>query len=315
MSEPSLPRSAVREAAAWYMRLQDGESDANQRARFEHWLKQHPDHERAWQLAQRVSLQWQGIPNGVALPTLERADRISRRSGLKALIVLMTVGPSALLTWRYSSLSADERTAIGEQRQVNLPDGTQLSLNTHSAVDITFDATERLIRLRAGEILVTTGQDSLNRPLLVQTDQGQVRPIGTRFSVRLEPGDSLVTVYEGAVEITPQQGRASTRLNAGSQARFDGLSARAPTPLMPGSDEWAMGVLRVDRMSLAAFAQELNRYRPGWIRCDPHVAHLLISGAFQLRDTDLVLKALTRALPVEVVYRTRYWVTLQPRVA
>ena len=42
-------------------------------------------------------------------------------------------------------------------------------------------------------------------------------------------------------------------------------------------------------------------------------ADLLISGAFQLRDTDLVLSAVAQALPVNVVYRTRYWVTLQPQ--
>ena len=66
-------------------------------------------------------------------------------------------------------------------------------------------------------------------------------------------------------------------------------------------------------MPLSAFARELNRYRPGWVRCDPQVADLLISGAFQLSDTDLVLSAVARALPVSVVYRTRYWVTLQPR--
>lgn len=313
MSEAPLERSIVREAARWFMRLNDRDADATQQARFEQWRKQHPDHERAWQLAQRVSQQWQGIPNGVGLPTLERADRLSRRSSLKALILLMTAGPAALVAWRQSSWSADERTAIGEQRQINLPDGTQLNLNTNSAVDIAFDATQRLIRLRAGEILVTTAQDRLNRPLLVQTDQGNVRPVGTRFSVRLERGDSLVTVFAGAVDIQPVRGTTPVRLNAGQTVRFDSRTVLTPLPLTAGSGDWTQGVLRVERMPLSAFVQELNRYRPGWVRCDIGVGDLLISGAFQLRDTDLILSAVTRALPVNVVYRTRYWVTLQPR--
>lgn len=315
MSEVPLERSIVREAARWYLRLNEGEGDATQQLRFEQWRKQHPDNERAWQLAQRVSQQWQGIPTGLGLPTLERADRLSRRSGLKALILLMTAGPAALMAWRHSSWSADERTAVGEQRQINLPDGTQLNLNTQSAVDIVFDATQRLIRLRAGEILVTTGQDRLKRPLLVQTDQGNVRPVGTRFSVRLEAEGSLVSVFAGAVDIQPNRGTTEVRLNAGQNVRFDSHHVLTATALTPGSGDWAQGVLRVERMPLSAFVLELNRYRPGWVRCDPQVGDLLISGAFQLRDTDLILSAVSRALPVDVLYRTRYWVTVQPRIA
>lgn len=313
MSEAPLEQSVVREAARWFIRLHEVGPDAAQRKRFEQWRSQHPDHERAWQLAQRVSQQWKGIPEGVGVRTLDRADRLSRRAGLKALILLMTAGPAALMVWRHGAWSADERTLVGEHRKIDLPDGTRLNLNTGSAVDIVFDAQQRLIRLRSGEVLVTTGQDQLNRPLRVQTEQGNVYPVGTRFSVRLEDDDSLVCVFGGAVDICPNSRAEATRVSAGNQARFDSQDVMAAQPLVPGSDGWSMGVLRVERMPLATFTRELSRYRPGWVRCDPQIAGLLISGAFQLSDTDLVLSAVARALPVSVVYRTRYWVTLQPR--
>ena len=313
MSAEPLGQRAVREAARWYIRLHEAAPNAAQRKLFERWRSQHPDHERAWQLAQRVSEQWKGIPDGVGLLTLDRADRLSRRAGLKALVLLMTVGPAALVVWRHGTWTADERTQIGEQRQIDLVDGTRLNLNTDSAVDITFDAHQRLIRLRSGEVLVTTGRDEFNRPLRVQTEHGNVYPIGTRFSVHLKGNDSLVSVYGGAVDICPSGRADATRVSAGNQARFDSQHVMAVQPLLPGGDEWSKGVLRVERMPLSIFAKELNRYRAGWVRCDPHIADLLISGAFQLRDTDLVLSAVAQALPVSVVYRTRYWVTLQPR--
>ena len=313
MSTRPLEPRVVREAARWYIRLHEAAPDAAQRKLFEQWRSQHHDHERAWQLAQSVSERWQGIPEGVGLRTLDRADSLSRRGGLKALVLLMPSGPAALLVWRHADWSADERTLIGEQRQIDLVDGTRLNLNTGSSVDIVFDALQRLIRLRAGEVLVTTGSDPLNRPLRIQTAQGNVYPIGTRFSVRLEDDDSLVVVYGGAVDICPAGRAGATRVSAGHQARFDSQHVMAVQPLTPGSDGWSTGVLRVERMPLSAFAKELNRYRPGWLRCDPQIANLLISGAFQLRDTDRVLNAVAQALPISVVYRTRYWVTLQPR--
>lgn len=313
MSEPPLAQSVVREAARWYIRLHEAGHGVAKRKRFEQWRSQHPDHDRAWQLAQRVSEQWTGIPDGVGLRTLDRADQLNRRAGLKALMLLMVAGPAALVVWRHGDGPAAERTRVGEQRQIDLADGTRLNLNTDSAVDITFDAHQRLIRLRSGEVLVTTGQDQFNRPMRVLTEQGNVYPVGTRFSVRLEGADSLVSVFGGAVDICPKGRTDATRVSAGNQVRFDSQLVMPAQSLLPGSDDWSIGVLRVERMPLSTFSRELNRYRAGWVRCDPNIGDLLISGAFQLRDTDLVLSAVAQVLPVSVVYRTRYWVTLQPR--
>ncbi|KAG1060900.1 hypothetical protein G6F40_018041 [Rhizopus arrhizus] len=75
------------------------------------------------------------------------------------------------------------------------------------------------------------------------------------------------------------------------------------------------GVLYANQLRLDAFASELGRYRSGVLRCDPEIAHLRISGAFQLNDTDAVLAALPATLPVQVRYRTAYWVTIGPREA
>ena len=54
---------------------------------------------------------------------------------------------------------ADQRTATGEQRTLKLADGTQINLNTHSAIDVRFDEKRRLIVLQEGEILVETGHN------------------------------------------------------------------------------------------------------------------------------------------------------------
>lgn len=77
--------------------------------------------------------------------------------------------------------------------------------------------------------------------------------------------------------------------------------------------DWLSGVLRAEKMRLDDFISELDRYRPGLLRCDPAVAGLLISGAFQLRDTDQILHALSQTLPINVHYRTPYWVTITAR--
>ncbi|MOA40347.1 fec operon regulator FecR [compost metagenome] len=71
-------------------------------------------------------------------------------------------------------------------------------------------------------------------------------------------------------------------------------------------------MLVVSRMRLDDFLAELGRYRRGRLGCDPAVAHLLVSGAYPLADTDRVLAALTSSLAVQVHFLSRYWVTVRP---
>jgi transmembrane sensor len=213
--------------------------------------------------------------------------------------------------WRF--YAADYRTATGEQRDVMLADGTQLSLNTASAVDIRFNEGQRRIILRAGEILITSAPDPAPqyRPLIVETSQGTVQALGTRFTVRQSDGLSQVAVFEGMVEIRPNANDDASRLNAGQRATFSDMYVSATESADPAEAAWASGNLIAERMRLADFLKEVGRYRPGAIRCDPAVADLVVSGVYPIHDTDRILESLSHALPVRVSYATRYWVTVR----
>jgi transmembrane sensor len=316
MKPALIERRVAREAARWFICLQSTGVDDSQRQACARWRAEHPDHERAWQLAEGFSARARLIPGDLAQETLGRLTSLSRRRATKALAVLIMAGPAALLAQRSGSwqqLAADERSATGERRQVTLADGTAVLLNTDSAIDIAFTAAHRRVRLVRGEVLISTARDTLGRPFVLETEQGAVQPIGTRFVVRQYPDATQVGVLEGAVQVsTLAQPEHTVRLDAGQQLRLDRRHIGAPSALQPADTDWSRGVLKAERMRVADFARELSRYRPGLLRCDPAVAQLQVSGAFQLYDTDQALDALTRVLPVSIVYRTRYWVTIAP---
>jgi len=115
------------------------------------------------------------------------------------------------------------------------------------------------------------------------------------------------------VEVRPEDAPGVARLlRAGEQARYTRHSVGEPLPAGEQHIGWTRGVLYADRMRLDNFLAELDRHRPGLLRCDPAIADLRISGAFQLHDPEQVLTVLTMTLPVRLVYRTRYWATLVP---
>lgn len=309
------------QAAQWFFLIQSGEATSADRMRWTQWREADPSHEAAWQRAEQVSRKFGMLPGRLSMPTLGRTVRADRRAAVKTLALLLTAAPAGWLAWRASPARewlADHRTATGERRELRLPDGTRIQLNTATAVDLAYDTKLRLVRLRAGEILIDTAPDAVAssdpayRPFVVETAQGRLKALGTRFVVRQhEDRRSHVAVLEGAVELRPDDARGlAVVLRAGEQAGFSASAIDAVTPVGPEADDWSRGVLRARNMRLQDFLAELGRYRPGVLRCDPAVADLRLSGVFQLNDTGPVLDSLPQALPVDVLYRTRYWVTV-----
>jgi transmembrane sensor len=79
------------------------------------------------------------------------------------------------------------------------------------------------------------------------------------------------------------------------------------------SSAWADGLIVSRDMRLADFLAEVARYRHGHLGCDPRVADLHLSGVFRLDDTDKLLDLLPRTLPVRVMRRSDWWVTVEAR--
>lgn len=332
--EPApLERSVARRAAHWLMLIHCGEATADDLDACRRWRAADPEHERAWQRAESVQQKFGALAPDMAMHSLGRDRRHARRAGLATLLLLMTAAPAGYVAWRRQALpdwAADERTAVGQQRTITLADGTLIRLNTDSAIDIRYTGRERLVQLRRGEILVETGPDRdyaahahAYRPFVVATGHGRMRALGTRFVVRREGGEdhdscghTRIAVLQGAVDIMPAAAGAASRvLAAGQQTRFDARAIDTPEPAGRHADGWTRGMLFARDMPLGQFVAELGRYRRGLLRCDPAAAHLRISGAFQLARIDAVLAALPRSLPVRVVYRTRYWITIVPQAA
>lgn len=331
LSERNGPpdRSIARQAAQWLVKLHDEHVSAADIAACARWRAAHPEHERAWQRAEAIGGKLAGLPGGVALQSLGRSNRVERRAVLKTILLLMSVpvGYASYRTLPWQQWSADLRTAAGERRTVTLADGSKLILNTSTAVDVRFDSEQRLLHLHAGEIFIETARAPLskelqagtNRPFIVRTAQGNVRALGTRFVVsaadthpQLAPSTN-VTVLEHAVEIRPAVAVERTRIiEAGQQIRFTGTTIDAPQPADRYATAWVDGRLIVNAMRLDDFLAQLGRYRSGLLRCDPDVAALRITGAFQLDNTDGILNALPDTLPVAVLFRSRYWVTVIP---
>ncbi|WP_447748976.1 FecR domain-containing protein [Pseudomonas nicosulfuronedens] len=310
----ALDLKTLEAAAQWYVTLCE-EGDAARDAHHR-WLASDPRHAQAWARVERLQAKLGQVTADIARPTLQ-ASRVKRRAVLKVLSVLLASGGAAGLGLQYQPLRnalADHRSGVGETLELGLPDGTCLTLNTRTALDVKYDAELRQIELREGEIWVETAADSLSRPFVVHTPFGSVRALGTRFLVRSDENSARVSVLQHAVEVRPQDAPAQVvRVETGQQLGFTRIASGEPSQLPKGADAWTRGQLVVSDWRLDDFIAELSRYHPGHLGCDDSCAALRISGAFQLHDVDSVLDNLSGTLPVRTRHFTRWWARVEKR--
>lgn len=309
-----IPDRKVFEAAAtWYVQFQSEPPTAAQRQAWQHWVDSSPAHLAAWNHMEQIQRHLGGLPRDLSRLALSSTQQ--RRQVLKLLLILAGTG---YLGWNVQqhtpvgNIWADYRTKVGQRRKIVLADGSQIHLNTGTAIDVLFDGEQRLIRLREGEIMVRTGKQGDQRPFFVDTREGRIRALGTRFSVRQLSGSSRIGVLEDRVSIQPyDQPKHSQVLVAGERVDFDSHRIGAIHPYRSTDAAWINGQLIVLDAPLGDVIAELGRYRPGVLHCDERAARLRVSGTFRLDSTEAVLANLKASLPVSVSYFTRYWVSIK----
>ncbi|MFT3817272.1 MAG: FecR domain-containing protein [Rubrivivax sp.] len=310
----------LQQAAEWFAVLGGAPAEAERRA-WQRWLQADPRHAAAWRRVEALNRRFDRVGAGVqhqaARQALDEVQRkANRRRALKGLAGLGLGGGAAWLAIErqpWQPWLADASTAVGEQRELRLADGTRLWLNTDTAIGLRDDAPERRLRLLRGELMVQTaqvgGQPGAG-PWRLDAAGASLTPRGTRFSARLLGAEGLLSVFDGAVELTSPRLAAPQVLHAGRQARFSAAGLASAAALEPGADGWTRGLLMVEGWTLARLCDELDRYQPGWISCAGDVAALRLVGVFPLADREQIYRVLERTLPVRVQRPVPGWVRI-----
>ena len=153
----ALDRAVIREAAQWLVRWHESAQDPQLAEQLAQWRARSDQHEQAWRRALQVNDKFGLVPPQLGMSVLSERTELSRRRAIKSLVLLMTVVPAGVagyqvLPWR--EWQADYATRTGQQRTLTLNDGSELTLNTDTALDVRYDRTQRLIRLQKCLVLL-----------------------------------------------------------------------------------------------------------------------------------------------------------------
>jgi ferric-dicitrate binding protein FerR (iron transport regulator) len=305
-------RQVFETAASWYVQLQSQPPSLAEQKAWQLWIESDPAHLAAWNQMEQLQRHLGTLPQDLKRRAFNSGQQ--RRQVLKLLLLAAGTGFLGWNVQRHTSLGyvwADYKTGVGQRRTVSLADGSQIQLNTDSAIDVAFDAAQRLIRLRSGEILIQTGKLGDQRPFYVQTRDGRIQALGTRFSVHQMSSSTRVGVLEDRVSVQPaQSSTAALILKAGESTDFDSRHVGLTHPFQSSEVAWINGQLIVLNARLGDVIEALGRYRSGVLHCDRRSRDLRVSGTFRLDSTDAVLANLQASLPINVRYFSRYWVSI-----
>lgn len=294
------------EAAQWFVRLQDGELSASERQRFEAWRNEHPDHPYEFDVLQGMWSATDLLPKARLQALCDGPAERPKRQAVLRYAVAASVVAAALGLGLFSGLdhpepySAEFSTRVGEHRQVALPDGSVLDLNSRSVVAVRYEKDRRGVELKQGEAMFSVEHDS-RRPFVVDAGAGQVTVTGTRFDVRRDDDQTRVVVEAGTVKVQGHSVDNVVTLTAGLGTQVDskGRVAAAYDVNTEELTAWRNGKLVFNNASLSEVVREVSRYREQPLRVGtPAVGRLRLTSVFKSDDTDALLKALPHILPV-----------------
>lgn len=319
----------IRQAAArWYMRIRESSPDAPERSKFEAWLLADHRHQHAYRLVESTMEDFSSTERlkdlSAALTQQAYFERSTRNKKLSKLgtglaALLLCVGLSFFAHMEYQQWQAapvfaqTQTTAVAQIAKQTLSDGTVITANANTALEIVFYRNQRLIKLTRGEAVFEVAKDA-KRPFVVATPYANVTVLGTRFAVNHLQDRTRISVDHGRVQITNNGENATPLiLTNGGVAEVFRNSAPQKTNRNAADDfGFIDGLVIFDRANMLEVAETLSRYYQIPVKAqsfnheDPKVNAVL-----KIEDTHTFISKLPQSVAVKV-QRQNGEVIIQP---
>lgn len=240
----------------------------------------------AWERADRLAaLRREKKLGGRPAKGLVRAMKIA---AAVVLIALSAAGANFWLESQNRPKDAVYATALGERKTIALTDGSEIELNTDTAIRFAASPTKNVVTLLKGEVYFQIRHNP-DRLFVIEAAGHRITDIGTKFRVRKDDARLEVALIEGEVRFDSADDRVKpVNMKAGDVVIATAHSAavmRPPRKEIADSLGWRNGMIVFRHTTLAEAAAEFNRYNANkLVIADPEAAKLTINGTFRTND-------------------------------
>lgn len=291
------------QAIEWLVKLnKPGLSDI-EIDQFNDWLNQSPGHQLAYIKAEQIWTESETLMKSVA--TKSKSVVQTWRYAFASVLIILCV---SLYQFQINRTTDFEfYTGIGEQKTIDLADGSKITLNNQSHLKFTLGKKIRRVELLAGEVLFNVKAD-VQRPFDIATHDGMVRVLGTKFSVNRYSASTLVTVIEGRVALGEKPLAddgfiaAQVLTQSQQQSMTNALKNIEPQQVDVKSElAWQEHRLIVRNEPLRLVLADLEKAFPvKFVISTPELSEKRITAILNLADLDQVLLVLETSLSLSI---------------
>ncbi|HEV8407207.1 MAG TPA: FecR domain-containing protein [Sphingomicrobium sp.] len=301
------------EAAGWLARLQS-RRDPEVEQKFQRWRDHDPAHAEAFERV-AASYQQAGLLRYSALasssagaaprPARSRTPSYVWAAAAAALIVLVSAGLYGVLgrgLWTSGTEAVMLSTKIGEIRSVRLSDGSKVTLDTATSLEVEISRMGRRALVKGGRVRFDVVRAA--RPFVIEAGSSIATATGAVLDVEDFGNRSRVDVLAGSAKVG-EQGAPGSELSLASGETMMAVRGRGAQRRALGSaPDWTRGMLEFDGTPLEAAVDLANRYSKRKILLSTGLAQLRVTGAFRAGDIQGLSGALAEAFHL-TVSRTR----------
>ena len=228
--------------------------------------------------------------------------------GIAATVLLI----AGWFLWSYSNQLVQYELAKGERMEGQLPDQSVFILNAGSSLAYSKKAwkTDRSLQLE-GEAFFDVKKGSA---FTVQTPDGNVQVLGTRFNVWSRQGMLEVQCHSGNVAVLSTDGKMIETLASNEALRLQAGAVTDKWPI-PATEKvgWVEGISRFKKVPLSIVLDELERQYQVLIIAEEVNTNTVLSCNFQHQDLELALKTVVGPLGITYEIREKRKVYLYPQ--
>ncbi len=286
----NFPPRPSAESEAFVADLETSGSAASENAASENPAPENSDMADIWDAVGLLSLE--EVEADIALPQLSRRYALRGMLGGGLLAASLTGGAIGMALWSQRALTY--RTPIGGQMTVALNDGSRVTLNTASHLEVRFHGRQREIQLVSGEAFFEVAHRTDRDPFYVTAGAARIRVTGTRFAVQLHPDQRIdIDLLEGHIRTGKRTDHEVIKsgvqsLSAGQALRLDKngqlLALVAAENLRV--QNWLNQRAYFHDTPLIDAVAEMNRYRTQpLVIADTAAARVRVNGVFDTHNS------------------------------
>ena len=308
-----MNKEYIQEKAAYFFTCKKDGFNKNQEIEFDSWIAENIEHKKAFEKIEKLQFLYSSLSSNLKDEiSKEVHQEIKKERSLKKLrfltlaaSVIFVIGLGIFTAFEYQNFKITHTFQTDKfVENIFLPDGSVVTLDAKTKVDIKYYEDKREVNLSLGKALFNVTKND-KKPFIVNADKIKVQVLGTNFEVKNQKDKINIDVISGKVSVQKLENndyKEIAVLTQGKHISFDKQNSKYELKNIDIENiaSWKNGILYFQDESLHDAINEFKKYKDINTNIENSIQKYSVSGSFKIEDFDKFLFALTKIYSLKV---------------